>query len=188
MGPIPKVPRTGHKGDLRAGRSNARPIALTITAQEVYLGIDSAIPCGLIINELVSNALKHAFPPGEVGSPEWDKPLGQESEIHIELHHEHDRQLTLIVADNGIGLPETVDVRNATSLGLQLVNSLVNQLDGTLELDRGHPSPRPVPIPETGTGSGRRRSRGGLPGSRGTRFKITFATARAHRSPLGKSD
>jgi len=100
-----------------------RAIRLRVNVAKVLLGIDTAIPCGLIIHELVSNALKHAFPQGGGG------------EIHIELSRE-DNRFTLTVSDNGVGLPEGMDFRNSGSLGLQLVNTLVEQLEGTIELDR----------------------------------------------------
>ncbi|HUS72693.1 MAG TPA: PAS domain S-box protein [Sedimentisphaerales bacterium] len=99
-------------------------IALKIEAAEVSLGIDTAIPCGLIISELVSNSLKHAF------------PAGKEGQIRIEFHSDKDNQFTLIVSDNGVGLPKAMDFRKAESLGLQLVNMLTGQLGGAIELDR----------------------------------------------------
>ena len=76
----------------------------------------------LILNEVVSNALKHAFPDGKGG------------EVRIEICAESDQQLTLTVSDNGVGLPEGLDLHNTTSLGLQLVKTLVRQLDGTMEI------------------------------------------------------
>ena len=109
------------------GRSygvNTNVIQLKTNLQDVFLGVDTAIPCGLILNELVSNCLKHAFPDG------------REGEICIELRSDSDGEFTLVVSDNGIGLPEDLDFRNTESLGLQLVNTLVNQLEGTIELDR----------------------------------------------------
>jgi two-component sensor histidine kinase len=74
--------------------------------------------------ELVSNALKHAF------------PKGREGELTVQLHRRSANQVTLSVSDNGIGFPEHVDFRKSPSLGLTLVNSLVEQLDGAIELDR----------------------------------------------------
>jgi len=103
---------------------NSNIIKLKINVDGVFLGIDTAIPCGLIINELVSNSLKHAF------------PNGREGEIRIELCSDNDGQFTLMVSDNGVGFPENLDFRNTKSLGLQLVNTLVAQLEGTVELDR----------------------------------------------------
>ncbi len=87
----------------------------------IYLNIDTAIPLGLIINELVTNSVKYAFP----------KLSGK---ISIKLKSNHD-QMELTIADNGIGIPEGVDLENSKTLGLQLVNSLVNQLEGKLALD-----------------------------------------------------
>jgi len=103
---------------------NPEAIKLRINVQDVSLGIDGAIPCGLIINELVSNSLKHAFPDGRKG------------EVAIELFPAHDSQLTLVVRDNGAGFPEDLDFRTTQSLGLQLVITLVEQLEGTIELHR----------------------------------------------------
>ena len=126
---------------------NIGVIKLKINVEDILLDIDMALPCGLIINELVSNALKYAFPAGELDDP----PGGPEDEIRIELRVDSDNDLpttpgdskepashnlTLIVADNGVGLPQNLDFHNVESLGLQLVNSLVNQLDGAIELHR----------------------------------------------------
>ena len=109
------------------GRSygvNTNVIQLKTNLHDVFLGVDTAIPCGLILNELVSNCLKHAFPDG------------REGEIRIELRSDGNGEFTLMVSDNGVGLLEDLDFRNTESLGLQLVNTLVNQLEGTIELDR----------------------------------------------------
>jgi two-component sensor histidine kinase len=108
---------------LKSYRSMPGDIQLKINVEDVILGIDTAIPCGLIINELVSNALKHAFPKDRKG------------EINIELLRNGDR-LTLIVGDDGIGFPEDLDFRQTGSLGLQLVRTLTQQLGGTIELSR----------------------------------------------------
>jgi two-component sensor histidine kinase len=114
---------------VRSYRANSGPVGLKVNANNIFLGIDSAVPCGLIINELVSNALKHAFP--QTGPNTGEK----ENEIRVELGADPDRQVTLIVGDNGIGFPQDVDFRNTESLGMQLVTTLVNQLNGSLELD-----------------------------------------------------
>src|SRR3990172_10689727 len=103
-------------------------VALNINAENVLLGIDSAIPCGLIINQLVSNSLKHAFPEYESG------------EINILIHSTDEDMIELSIGDNGIGIPEDLDFRRTESLGLRIVNVLVeNQLHGeiTLNRDRG---------------------------------------------------
>ena len=99
-------------------------VRLTLNIEDILLGITEAIPCGLIINELVSNALKHAFPKGKVG------------EITLGLQRGGANQVTITVSDNGIGLPEQLDFRKSPSLGLVLINSLVEQLGGVIELDR----------------------------------------------------
>jgi two-component sensor histidine kinase len=96
-------------------------IAVEIRADEVMLETNQAVACGLILNELLSNCLKHAFPDGRGG------------EIHIELRSEAAPRITLIVRDSGIGFPAEVDSRHPDTLGLQLVRNLVEQLGGTLE-------------------------------------------------------
>jgi PAS domain S-box-containing protein len=97
-------------------------VQLRVHADNIFLGIDTATACGLILNELVSNALKHAFPNGHTG------------EIYVGLTVAPDHKLTLAIGDNGIGLPGNFDFRASRSLGLQLVNTLVNQLNGVIEL------------------------------------------------------
>lgn len=99
-------------------------ITLKTNIDDVFLGIDTAIPCGLIINELVSNSLKYAFPEGGQG------------EIRIDLHSEKEGKFSLIVSDSGVGFPKDLDFRNTESLGLQLACTLVDQLQGTIGLDR----------------------------------------------------
>lgn len=98
------------------------PVDVHVDASDVSLTIEMAIPCGLILNELVSNALKHAFPEGKGG------------EINITMRLE-DNQVALTVQDNGMGLPDAVDFQNTQSLGLELVNLLVGQLNGTISLE-----------------------------------------------------
>ncbi|MBU7047850.1 MAG: PAS domain S-box protein [Theionarchaea archaeon] len=100
-----------------------KEISLTLDLEDISLGIDAAIPCGLILNELVSNSLIHAFPEGK-------------GDIKIFLHSYGD-YIELKVSDNGIGLPEGLDFRTTTSLGLHLVTILAeDQLDGEASLDR----------------------------------------------------
>ncbi len=101
-------------------------IALKIDVQNVSMSVEQAIPCGLIVNELVSNSLKHAF-------PDFDKNAG---EIKISLHEEEDGYVVLSVHDNGVGMPKSLDFQNTDSLGLFLVKILaVDQLQGMVELD-----------------------------------------------------
>jgi two-component sensor histidine kinase len=108
----------------RSYRADSK-VALDLKVEEINLRIDEAIPCGLILNELVSNALKHAFPDGRAGR------------IQVALGVDGG-QVALAVSDDGVGLPEGFDHRTSTSLGLQLVNSLVSQLDGEVMLEPGH--------------------------------------------------
>ena len=108
----------------------------TINVEKIFMDVDAAIPCGLIINELVSNSLKHAFPV-KANQKENKRTLKKvKNEIRIELHHSADGKNNLIVRDNGIGFPENIDFRNTESLGLQLVITLTDQLDGMIELNR----------------------------------------------------
>ncbi|HTO94653.1 MAG TPA: histidine kinase dimerization/phosphoacceptor domain -containing protein [Bacteroidota bacterium] len=107
----------------RSYRSAESNVRLEVDFGDVALGIDAAVPCGLIINELISNALKHAFPAGRGGT------------ITLALR-ERDGKMRLSVRDDGIGFPDRLDVRRPASLGLQLVNTLVAQIGGVLEVDR----------------------------------------------------
>jgi PAS domain S-box-containing protein len=109
-----------------------------LNIDNVSLDINTAIPCGLIINEIVTNSLKYAFPIMEYCNSSNTAIISSEisNEICIRLHSYKENKFSLFVSDNGIGLPENVDFRNTDTLGLQLVNSLVDQLDGTIELDR----------------------------------------------------
>jgi PAS domain S-box-containing protein len=102
-------------------------LAFDIDAGDVGLNIEQAIPCGLIINELVSNAVKHAFPLGH------GVPAGTESRISIVMQAENGK-LRLVIGDNGIGLPPEIDLAQVRTLGLRLVNMLVRQLRGTLDM------------------------------------------------------
>lgn len=112
-------------------------ISFSIDVEDIQLSIDVAIPCGLILNELVSNSLKHAFPEGTPRfRREHPENRGKECEIKITLRSADDNDIELIVSDNGVGIPEDLDFRNTESLGLQLVVALVNQLEGNIELNR----------------------------------------------------
>ena len=127
-------------------------VAADVQVDDVSLDVDVAIPCGLIVNELVTNALKYAFP------ARGSRVNGKENKVCIKLRAKAceiapaDEQcprseFTLVVRDNGVGLPTDVDPENPSSLGLQLVDVLTKQIGGTVEVDR----------------------------SKGTAFKITFA-------------
>jgi len=97
-------------------------ISLKLSVDEVYLGVDAGVPCGLIINELVSNCFKHAFPGDSRG------------EIKVRLSENDDGNYELIISDNGVGFPEHLDFKRTKSLGLQLINKLAQQLGGHVNL------------------------------------------------------
>lgn len=99
-------------------------ISLAIEMGKIFLDINKAIPCGLIINELVTNSIKHAFP-GE-----------REGEIIIKMNTDKKGIFKLTVSDNGIGFPAQLDFHEASTLGLQLVRDLVHQIDGKIRIDR----------------------------------------------------
>ncbi len=103
---------------------NSEKIRLKLNIEKVMLKIDKAIPCGLIVNELILNSLKHAFADGDSG------------EIEVSLLFINENEVELVVRDNGIGVPEGIDYNNSGSLGLKLVNILTDQIDGKLYLDR----------------------------------------------------
>ncbi len=101
---------------------NSDAIALTINIGSVLLGLDLAIPCGLIINEIVSNSIKHAFPKGTNG------------EIRLDFFANDDNQFILSISDNGVGFPPDFDFKKTTTLGLQLVDSLTHQISGEIDV------------------------------------------------------
>ena len=101
----------------------SRQIDINVKADNILLGTNVAISCGVIANELVTNALKHAF------------PANPTSEITIGFRLA-DNQYTLVVRDNGIGFPADLDINNSSSLGLNIVTALARQLGGTVDLHR----------------------------------------------------
>ncbi len=106
-------------------RASVRGIRLSIKIQQVFLSMDEAVPCGLVINELISNSLKYAFPDHHSG------------EITIEAHARDPEQIELHVSDNGIGLPQAIDLQRVSTLGLKMVRGLIeSQLGGTIQIDR----------------------------------------------------
>ncbi|MBA7520182.1 putative sensor histidine kinase pdtaS [subsurface metagenome] len=108
-------------------------IKFNVRIKDVFLDINRAIPCGLIINELVSNSLKHAFPASAKAAA--GKPNGRKGKIDIDFYLDKDNKLLLKIKDNGVGLPDNIDIKNTKTLGLQLVVTLVEQLNGTIEVD-----------------------------------------------------
>jgi PAS domain S-box-containing protein len=99
-------------------------VALQFVVETVSLDVSHAIPFGLILHELLSNALKHAFPDGRTG------------EIHVGLWQQLPRSCVLTIRDNGVGIPAGFDVRQTESLGLELVGLLADQLGATIALER----------------------------------------------------
>jgi two-component sensor histidine kinase len=100
-------------------------IRFEVTSENIFLRMDTAIPCGLILNELVSNAFKHAFPDGQPGT------------VRINIQTAGNERLHLYVEDDGVDLSPNFDVSEIDSLGLQLVQTLTEQLEGTLTLGTG---------------------------------------------------
>ncbi|TVP62707.1 MAG: sensor histidine kinase, partial [Nodularia sp. (in: Bacteria)] len=97
-------------------------IKLNIEVDHASLDIETAIPCGLIINELVSNSLKYAFTGDRSG------------EIWVKFYREAERNLILILGDNGVGLPNDFQQKKKKTLGITLVKGLVQQIGGTLDI------------------------------------------------------
>lgn len=100
-------------------------VKLNLNVKDIMLDINTAIPLGLIVNELLTNSMKHAFPECLSGT------------ITVEFNKKAENFI-LKVSDDGIGLPDDFDINSTETLGLQLVNSLTGQIDGQIELDRAH--------------------------------------------------
>lgn len=95
-----------------------------VFAETIFLNIETANPCGLIVNELISNIVKHAFPEGESGR------------VEVRLSRNDENTICLTVSDDGVGIPEEIDIHKTTSLGIQLVTLLSRQIRATVELKR----------------------------------------------------
>lgn len=108
----------------RSNEFQGARISIKVKADNIKLGIDVAIPCGLIINELLTNAFKYAF------------PNNQRGEIRIYMQLKENKFYELMVKDNGVGLPAHIDVQKTTSFGLNLVCLLTQQLEGKVEVHR----------------------------------------------------
>ena len=107
---------------LHSYQVNSDRVRLSLHSEEVFLNINTAIPCGLIVNELISNALKHAFPNGRKG------------QVAVELRRNESGEFLLRVSDDGVGFPKALDFRRTETLGMQIVVTLVDQIDGTIEM------------------------------------------------------
>jgi two-component sensor histidine kinase len=123
-----RVPFSQYARDLAANVFHAAGVSsgvkLEVEMGEVALGVDKAIPCGLILNELVTNALKHAFPEERPGT------------VRVELSQTAAGRVRLAVSDDGVGLPDGLDIRHSDTLGMQLVCTLAEQLAAKLEAIR----------------------------------------------------
>ncbi len=98
-------------------------LTLEVNADDIILETDKVITCGLIVNELVSNSIKHAFPDGRAGT------------IAVGLKRFGKESCVMSVKDDGVGLPVGVDVMGGSTLGVQIISGLVQQLEGTLDAD-----------------------------------------------------
>lgn len=108
-------------------RSFGRPeVSCVLDLEAIPFEIDKAIPTGLIVNELLTNALRHAFPPGTKGT------------LWVQLRSLGDENVELVVKDDGVGFPAGTDISSATTMGLAIVRTLVEQLRGTLAMDTSH--------------------------------------------------
>jgi len=115
-------------------------VSIKYHIDNILLDINTAIPCGLMLNELVTNALKHAFRSSKKG------------QIRISFHAEKNNQYLLSVSDNGTGMPENFNIEKSESLGLQLIQILTNQLDGTLTITGRNGTQFDIRFPITQTG------------------------------------
>jgi len=99
----------------------ARSVLVKLDVDDLSLSLDSAVPCGLILNELMSNCLKHAF------------PLGHSGTVYVSFHAEGADELCLAVQDDGVGMPAEVDLERTSSLGWRLIRALAQQLGGVVQ-------------------------------------------------------
>lgn len=111
-------------------------VKLTMDLETIKLDVNTSIPLGLIVNELISNSMKYAFPDG------------MEGEIYITMKSNGSHKI-LKVGDNGVGIPEDIDFKHADSLGFQLINNLTEQIDGEIELDRNNSTTFTIKLKDT---------------------------------------
>lgn len=121
-------------GFLKTAIASRQTITFNIGVEQLILDPKQCVPLGLILNEAITNAIKYAFCDSAAPSPT----------INIALKEEPESRITLVVADNGIGLPAGFDPTQSTSLGLQLIQNLTEQLDGTLEIINHPDLPNPA--------------------------------------------
>jgi two-component sensor histidine kinase len=121
--PISNYVRSLASGIFHALNAAVRDIGLELEIGDLQLPVDKAIPCGLILNELISNAVRHAFPPGRSGGV-----------VHVQVSLTPDSKMEVVVADNGAGLPTGFSADACSSVGMQVVCALVEQIDGHLRV------------------------------------------------------
>lgn len=125
------------------GTYKRHDVIFSVDMEPLAIDVNVGIPCGLIVNELVSNSLKHAFPHGGKGT------------INAGINKNSEGNYVLFVADNGISLPAEVDIRNTSSLGLQLINVLTKQIHGIIELSRTEGTKFSIIFPGTSKNRGK---------------------------------
>jgi PAS domain S-box-containing protein len=123
--------------------ASAGPVRFDLDLERILLSIDVAVPCGLAVNELVSNCLKYAFP-----------QQSNAAVVHIRLAQVQD-EVMVVVSDNGVGLPEQATFANPKTFGLRLVNALVEQLHGKAHINRSGGTTVQITFPATRTRAGR---------------------------------
>jgi PAS domain S-box-containing protein len=121
-----------------SGALKSEQVQLKIQIEDVVLDINTSMPVGLIINELVANSFKHAFPDNRKGELQVYLGKSEDDENENEKEDKYDYDYTLIVRDNGIGFPEGLDFRSTNTLGMLLVGTLVKQLHGVIDLERNN--------------------------------------------------
>jgi PAS domain S-box-containing protein len=128
---------------LRTYCKGCRQIDLRLEMDALWLNTDAAMPCGLIVNELITNSCKYAFPEGQPG------------EIYLSARLGPDHTVALLVGDNGMGIPAGLDFRKATTLGLQLVDDMVSQLKGSWTVESSGGTLLRIAFPAGGTEFGK---------------------------------
>ena len=98
-------------------------IKINLAIDKIYLDLNKAVPFGMLINEIITNILKHAFPQRKKG------------EIFLRLYQDGNKKIHLLISDTGVGLPSEVDIENPTTMGLQLMKDLTQQLKGEIQIE-----------------------------------------------------
>ena len=115
---------------------SSEQVQIVLNVASVHLPIDKSIPLGLIVNELISNTLKHAFPNGKRGT------------LTLSIRQNEAQEIEFAIEDNGVGIDENIDLNATKSLGLSLVQTLVDQLGGTLDIHRNEPTRFAIVFPK----------------------------------------